>query len=246
METNKGKGIIRMNGKMIFKFTAVAAAIVCVASARVYAAASIQLAADDTTYFGLANGNALPAGSAVYMGQFSISDAAISALAPGNTLTPASYAALVSAFIPLTVTPRNTIGTGALGDAGAITASYVGTNTTFQGGPIYLMVVNTSTTAGATQAGVFRGDSAWTYPANMASGAIQIDTDNALTSPLIGTYAASLNAAAKGYTYDADSGNSFGTISAIQLDTIVPEPSTYVLVGTGLLGLLGLRRRNSK
>jgi hypothetical protein len=207
METNKGKGINRMNGKMIFKFAAVAA-IVCVASAaRVYAAATVTLAADDMVYFGLANGNALPAGDAVYVGQFSISDAAIAALESGGNVSAANYATLVSDFVPLSVTSIGTIGTASDGDAGAIDATYSGANTAFANGAIYAFVVNTATTAGASQVGVFKGDTTWIYPANMTgNGSVSIDTDNALTAPLIGAYAGSVNASAKGYAYDVDSG----------------------------------------
>jgi hypothetical protein len=234
--TNKGKGINRMNGKMIFKFAAVAA-IVCVASAaRVYAA-TIALGADDTTYFGLANGNALPAPDAVYMGEFTITDTQIAALMSGGTVSAANYATLVSDFVPLNGTGFQPIGTGTGGDAGSIGA-------TFASGAIHLLVVNTATTVGASQVGVFTGSALWAFPASMATGSTSIDTDNALTAPLIGAYAASLDAASKGYTFDADSGNDLGNIAALELATVVPEPSTYLLVGTGLLGLLALRRRS--
>jgi hypothetical protein len=236
-----------MNGKTIFKYAAVAAIILTAASARVYAAgAGIALGADDTTYFGLANSNALPAGDAVEMGEFSISDVQIAALMSGGSVSAANYATLLADFIPLNSTPSQPIGTGTGGDAGSIGATFTGSNPTFASGAIHLLVVNAITPAAATQVGVFTGTALWAFPANMASGSASIDTDNALTAPLIGSYAASLNAATDGYAFDSDSGNDFGTIAALQLApiTIVPEPSTYLLVGTGLLGLLGLRRRS--
>jgi len=250
METNRGKGINRMNGKMIFKFAAVAAAITCVGSARVYAAgAGILLGADNNNYFATSTGLYLNDGSLVEMGQFSISDAAISALAPGNIMTPAAYATLLSDFVPLSGgTFAIGIGTGTSAvaadkNSGAISATFSGTNPGFASGPIYVLVINSNTTGNATQVGVFRGDSTWTFPANMASGSASIDTDQALTAPLIGTFAGSQNGALNGY--NNTDGNQNATVGQLRLDAIVPEPSTWMLVGTGLLGLLGLRRRRS-
>jgi hypothetical protein len=207
---------------------------------RLYANGTIDLGADDMVYFGLANGQALPAGDAVYMGQFTISDSAISALA--SPLTPANYATLVSDFVPLNQVSLNTIGTHAAGDAGAVFGMYSGNNAAFTEGPIYLMVVNTATTAGATQVGVFRGDSTWTYP-DMNTGVAQIDTDQALTTPLIGSYFANVNAAANGYAYDSDSANDYTNINVLALATAVPEPSSIALVAVALLGAIGTIRR---
>jgi hypothetical protein len=242
-----------MNGKAMIKgLGIVAVALLCASASRVYAAsAAITLNAEDMVYFGLANGLALPAGDAVYMGQFSISDTSIQALGAELAVpveSQTAYSTLVSDFVPLNVLSLNTIGTGALGDAGAIVATYNGSNSTFASGNVYLMVVNTATTAGASQVGVFRGDSTWTYPTSMATGVANFDTDQAITSPLIGAYTASQNAAAGGYAYDSDSGNDYGDIASLDLAVIasVPEPSTYMLVVLGMLGGIGmLRRRRS-
>jgi len=240
-----------MNGKSIIKGAAITVAVLlCASASRVYAAATVFLNVDNNVYIGLANGNALPAGDAVYMGIFNtLSDAQISAMMSGGTVSPANYAALVADFQPLNGTGLRPIGTGTGNDAGSMETSYVGNQAAFANASIHLLVVNTASTSGATQVGVFTGTqagaNAWDFPANMTTGTRTMSGDGANTTPLIGSYAPSLNAAAKGYAFDADSGNSYGTISAIQLAPIVPEPSTYLLVGTGLLGLLGLRRRRS-
>ena len=106
---------------------------------------------------------------------------------------------------------------------------------------------STSQFAGAaTQVGVFMEPGStsglWTYPANMTGGASSPDTDDALTAPLIGTFATSPGSG-NGYN-DAD-GNANSTVGQLRLDPIlVPEPSSIALVVAGLLGLLGLRRRS--
>jgi hypothetical protein len=233
-----------MNGKTMIKGAAiVAVALVCASASRVYAAATVTLGADDSVYFGLNNGLALPTGDAVYMGQFSVGDATVSALATGGNLSQANYATLLSDFVPLNGDAVNLIGTGTTASPGSIFAPYTGGNTAFAGGAIYLMVVNAPTSGAATQVGVFKGDSNWLYPANMATGSAGIDTDDALTTPLLGSYSATVNAATAGYTYDAVSGNNYGTVSALLLDTVtVPEPSSIALVVMGLFGAIGMVR----
>ncbi len=65
-----------------------------------------------SNFFATSGGVYLHDGSLVEMGQFSQSDAVIAALATGNQLTPASYAVLLSDFVPLSGVFSNAIGSG--------------------------------------------------------------------------------------------------------------------------------------
>src|SRR2546428_621134 len=131
-----------MKSQMIKKFVAVAVVgMLTVATSRVYAIATISLGADDSVFFATSGGVYLKDGSLVEMGQFSVSDATLSALVVGGTITPANYAILLSDFIPLNGTFAHFIGDGTTfvaGDAnsGAIGAIYSGSNTAFASGPI--------------------------------------------------------------------------------------------------------------
>jgi len=117
-------------------------------------------------------------------------------------------------------------------------------------GEIYLVCFNAPTAGAATQEGIFSSSTAaWTFPAtNSLTPTTTIDIENLVNNP--GTSANSLAGTAKlifggGPAFIAsDPNNAGGPSSYMQLAALVPEPSTYVLVGTGLLGLFGLRRRS--
>jgi hypothetical protein len=227
-----------MNGKSIIKYvmtTTAAIALLCATSGRVFALGTIIASAVDSNYLAVAGGGAwLAVGSTVEMGQFSISDAAISALQSGNTITPANEATLLAAFEPLTGgTPSGTVGTSAaFSSPGAFDITFTGNNTAFASGPIYLLAFN----AGQTQIGVFKDG---TFPSSMATGAESLELDNAAVPPLLGTYTAAnpLDNVAN----DGNNGNA--VINSFNLDQVIPEPSSIMLVAMGLFAGIGMIRR---
>jgi hypothetical protein len=245
-----------MKRRSVIKCAAVAVvAFLSVATSRVSAIATINFAADDLVYFADRNGAFLKDGCLVEMGQFSISDAALSALGSGG-LWLGNYYTLVSDFIPLSTKYSSTIGTGTTtnpfdANAGAIYASFTGSNAGFAGGAVYLLVFNSNTAASATEVGVFKGNSsgagAWNYPVNMTTGTANLDADDALLTPLIGTYVSGISGASNPYN-NGENGNANPTISELRLAGLplsppTPEPPTVALVGLGVLGIAGIIRR---
>lgn len=126
--------------------------------------------------------------------------------------------------------------------AGAISAS-----STFPGGAtfghnqIYLVVFNAATAGLATQEGIFFVDmasnAAWRFPADADTiNTTKID----LQDMYVGTDGA--GAAATGATVVFGATGQDGSGPYHLLET-VPEPSSYALVGMGLLGAIGLIRR---
>jgi hypothetical protein len=224
---------------------AIAVALLCAETTRVNAA-GITLTIADMTYLAATNGTWLNDGSIVMMGQFSISDTAISNLVVGGTLSPVNYATLLASFLPLNIQPVKLIGAGTTtgpGDAnsGSMLQTYIGTNAAFAGGPIYLMAFNQATTNlnATTQVGVFAGGA---YPANMVLGSTTLDLTD--TFPLIGTNVTGI--AGNSNPYNWGPGNQWNPINQRRLVAVViPEPSAFMLVGMGLLGAFVLRRTRS-
>jgi hypothetical protein len=242
----------------MIKYAAVAvAALLCLVTSRVYGQGSdtLELNAMDFTYFANSEGNAwLVDGNLVMMGQIqglgTTQDVAYLLGMAGpmhdEQITLAQKAALLAAFVPLNMNSQGLSGEGNLGftDQGMIDHLYSGNN--FAGGPIYVLAFNAATPEAATEMGVFVGNGTdnpnWIYPANMnLPGLTQSPSlDNAM--PLVGFRLPT----AMDNVWD-DNWNGHGApLGAMELADIVPipEPSTLMLVGLGLLGAVGLRRRH--
>jgi len=238
-----------MNGIKLVKYSAVIAAItLCVSTAKVNAM-TVNWANDNGATALTLNGGTtgLPVGDIVEIGIFNsgMSDAAITALFTGAV---GNGTAIQSAF--------HVFASGQIGDGGsagtvvgAFAESSISAGAGFFTSNIYMVVFNV-TSAGqigsATQMGVFKGPSAvaapWLFPADDGGTATVTADDMTAASVLIGhygagTYSDSVANGATGWYGD--------NVNALELAQIVPEPSTYMLVGMGLLGAWGLRRRRS-
>jgi len=134
--------------------------------------------------------------------------------------------------------------TGTGGNVGIFSGSVNAPDAGFAHNQIYLVAFNNATgtvTPGVTQLGIFVvNDStvpSWKFPATAdIPNSTAIDLQDLFT----GNSGALVSAATVVY---GSTGTDGGTYSLAELK-VVPEPSTWMLVGTGLLGLLGLRRRS--
>ena len=221
-----------------------------VITTRAHAFAVVNLSATDSNFLASANGQLLQTGDLIEVGEFSISDSAIGAMNLNGVIAPFEYTTLLSDFIPLNGTSSGVVGqgtsdamSGTNGYAGAFQFAVTGSNPAFAAGSIYLMVFNAATSTAATQVGVFK---CGTFPANMSTGASVVDLDIGQVPPLIGTYTVN-SSVDSAFNDDETEGNQYPAINTFNLDIFIPEPSTYALIGTGVLGLLAtFRRRRSK
>jgi len=170
-------------------------------------------------------------------------------LAAGDLLEIGTFAVapvgVTLATVQATLASFEVFGSGTINQgAGAFTLTSANTATPlFNGKQIYLVAYNAASTLGATEAGIFYSTAAsWTMPADGPTANTTIDT-----ADLFGANSGvSANLAAAGHVVYG--GTSFDSTapgySLLDTASIVPEPSSVVLVVTGLLGLLGLRRRS--
>jgi len=209
-------------------------------------AATVDWAADNYNGVSLANGTAVPVGDLVEIGSFSFgaSGSALSldiqnAYGTGGT---AGFNTVLGDFTPFGST---TIGYG--GDPAGQWALKGSANTGFAGQQIVMMVFNASTTAAATQFGVFfessASNSAWAFPADGVSFPTTVDLADLTVSGGTNT----LNTGA----YIPITGSGFGVGTSLEnsgasnfdLAVIaVPEPGSTSLLVIGL-GAMALRRR---
>jgi hypothetical protein len=168
-------------------------------------------------------------------------------LAPGDLLEIGTFAVapvgVTLATVNATLASFEVFGSGTINaGAGAFTLSSTATAAPlFNGKQIYLVAYNAASPLGATEAGIFYATAAsWTMPADGPTASTTIDP----TSLFGANSGVSANLGPQGNVVYG--GTSFDSAGYSLLDTasIVPEPSSILLVVTGLLGLLGLRRRS--
>jgi len=141
-------------------------------------------------------------------------------------LTPAQLAATMNVWA------TTTVGTGTAGVNGSFAAVTASPGAGFFSQQIYMLAFNASTVGGATQMGMFT-DTSWVFPASDGASANSLDLGDTGVTAVKGQLSSG--------TVTSPSDIAGGDAASLVL---VPEPSTWMLVGTGLLGLLGLRRRS--
>ena len=194
---------------------------------------TVNWGAADVTGISLAGGNTpLPAGDLLEIGTY---NGAINGTSLANFVVFGTSSSAGGASIPGFWNATTTADEGSIGHSN-----------------IYIVAFNAATVGAATQEGVWRavGNAAWAFPkASDIPNSTTIDLEDVLNNP--GTAGAAYANAGNqivggGIGFVANDPNDVNTSTSwLRLATLVPEPSTYMLVGTGLLGLLGLRRRRS-
>jgi hypothetical protein len=128
--------------------------------------------------------------------------------------------------------------------AGVFSFSKTASDTGFLHLQIYVVVFNNATGVGATQEGIYLVDDTiktnWKFPATADfPNSTSIDMQDLFVNGTGVTLAPGASVVFGSVERDA-----FNADNMVKL-ALVPEPSTWMLVGTGLMGLLGLRRRRS-
>jgi hypothetical protein len=165
------------------------------------------------------------------------------ATAPSG-VTAANVATVLGSF--------EVFGTGSVNEgAGAFSLGAANTaGATFTGKQLYLVAFNNTTgsSANGQEVAILSSSiSGWTMPADSATASVGIDPGDLVSGGggANATLLGSANVVYGGFVNQNTTADG-GPFSLFTTAVIgVPEPSTYVLVGTGLLGLLGLRRRRS-
>jgi hypothetical protein len=197
-----------------------------------YATVSVTWGTSSTTYLSDSGGAAddatqLASGDLLEIGTF--------ATAPGS-VTLANVQSVLSSF---EVFGSGTIDPSVPGSFSITSANTAGV--TFTGKQIYLVAYNAATTGAATEAGIFYASIAsWTMPADGPTANTTIDPGDLFGA----NNGVSATLGANGHVVYGNTAFDAAGYSLLDTAPIVPEPSTWMLVGTGLIGLLGFRRRS--
>ena len=171
-------------------------------------------------------------------------------LAPGDLLEIGTWAVapvgVTLATVNATLASFEVFGTGTINNGpGAFSLNSTALAAPlFNGQQIYLVAYN----AAHTEAGIFYSTLAsWTMPADGPTASTTIDPANLFgaNDGVSGTLAAAGHVVWGGTAFDGSGGPGLSYSLLDTANIVVPEPSSVVLVVTGLLGLLGLRRRHS-
>jgi len=134
--------------------------------------------------------------------------------------------------------------TGTGGLAGTVSLSKNASDVGFSHTQIYMVVFNNATGVGATQEGIFdvalASKPSWKFPATA-----DVPNSTAIDVQDLFVAGGSANLAPGAQVVFGGKGTDPSGPFSLAETALVPEPSTWMLVGTGLLGLLGLRRRRS-
>ena len=231
-----------MNGIKFVSAVIVAAAL-CVSTAKVNAMTVVWVGGGGTAYALEDQTTGVPQGDAVYLGIFknNMSNAAITALYTGNAN------AATDILAQFNIWNQDQIGSGVdpgvVGAFGAVNTINPGNNF-FTSNAFLVVIDKASGPAGVTEIGVYTyADGSFLFPASDGAAAGNWNGNKVTAGGVIvGTFIAG------GYGDGEANGGTgwFGDgTDELVLATIVPEPSTFLLVAMGLLGAWGMRRRRS-